>query len=47
MNQAEEQKMEHELDQKYIQLRHDYQQQQQQLLSLDEARKNKPKLWDE
>lgn len=47
MNQAEEQKMEHELDQKYIRLRHDYQQQQQQLVSLDEARKNKPKLWDE
>lgn len=47
MNQAEEQKMEHELDQKYIRLRHDYQQQQLQLVSLDEARKNKPKLWDE
>ena len=47
MDHAEEQKMEHELDAKYEQLRENYQQEQQQLLSLEEARKNKPKIWDE
>jgi 5-methyltetrahydrofolate--homocysteine methyltransferase len=30
---------------KYEQLRDNYQQQQQSLLSLEEARKNKPNLW--
>ena len=34
-----------ELDAKYEQLRDSYQQQQQELLSLEEARKNKPNLW--
>ncbi len=47
LDHEEEQKMEHELDQKYEQLREHYQQEQQQLLSLDEARKNKPKIWEE
>ena len=47
MDRDEEQKMEHELDEKYEQLRADYQQEQQQLLSLEEARKNKPKIWEE
>ncbi len=42
----EEQKMERELDEKYEQLREHYHQEQQQLLSLDEARKNKPKIWE-
>ncbi len=43
----EEQKMEHELDEKYEHLREHYQQEQQQLLSLEEARKRKPNLWKE
>jgi 5-methyltetrahydrofolate--homocysteine methyltransferase len=47
MDHAEELKMEHELDVKYEQLRENYHQEQQQLLSLEEARKNKPKIWDE
>ena len=47
MDRDEEQKMEHELDEKYEQLRADYQQEQQELLSLEEARKNKPKIWEE
>ncbi len=42
----EEQKIEHELGEKYEQLREHYQQEQQQLLSLEEARKNKPKIWE-
>ena len=42
---AEEQQVEHELDEKYEQLRMGYEQEQQQLLSLDEARKNKLKLF--
>ena len=46
MDRDEEQKMEHELDEKYEQLRESYQQEQQQLLSLEEARKNKPKIWE-
>ena len=41
----DEQQVERELDEKYEQLRHDYQQQQQELLSLEEARNNKPNLW--
>ena len=40
-----EQMIEQELDAKYEQLRDSYQQQQQELLSLEEARKNKPNLW--
>ena len=38
--------VEHELSEKYEQLRHDYQQEQRQPVSLEEARKNKPKLFD-
>lgn len=45
MNREQEQLIEQELDAKYEQLRDDYQQQQQELLSLEEARKNKPNLW--
>jgi 5-methyltetrahydrofolate--homocysteine methyltransferase len=41
----DEKQVERELDKKYEQLRHDYQQQQQELLSLEEARNNKPNLW--
>ena len=44
---ADEQLVEHELDEKYEQMRESYQQEQQQLLSLDEARKNKLKLFEE
>ncbi len=47
MNREEEQKMEYELDAKYEQLREHYSQEQQQLLSLEEARKRKPKIWEE
>jgi len=47
MNETEEKQMEQELDAKYEHLRESYQQEQQQLLSLDEARKNKPNLWEE
>jgi 5-methyltetrahydrofolate--homocysteine methyltransferase len=35
------------LESKYEQLRDNYQQQQQELLSLEEARKNKPNYWKE
>ena len=45
MNHEEEQKMEHELDKKYEQMRLDYEQEQQQLVSLEDARKNKPKIF--
>ena len=41
----DEKQVERELDEKYEQLRHDYQQQQQELLSLEEARNNKPNIW--
>ncbi len=44
---ADEKQVEHELDEKYEQLRAGYEQQQQQLLSLEEARKNKLKLFEE
>ena len=44
---ADEQNMEHELDEKYTRMRDDYNQEQQQLLSLDEARKKKLKLFEE
>lgn len=47
MNETEEKQMEQELDAKYEHLRETYQQEQQQLLSLEEARKNKPNLWEE
>ena len=38
--------VEHELSEKYEHLRQDYSQEQQQLVSLDEARRNKPKLFE-
>ena len=44
---ADEQNVEHELDEKYARMRDDYNQEQQQLLSLDEARKKKLKLFEE
>ena len=44
---TEEQAVERELDEKYEHLRVAYQQEQQQLLSLEEARRNKPNLWEE
>ena len=47
MDHQEEQHMEHELEEKYASLREHYQQEQQQLLSLEEARNNKPKIWEE
>ena len=47
LNREEERQMEKELDAKYEHLRKAYQQEQQQLLSLEEARKNKPRLWEE
>ncbi len=45
MNSEQERQIEQELDVKYAQLRDNYQKEQQQLLSLEEARKNKPDLW--
>ena len=45
MNKEEECKLEHELDDKYEHLRNEYNKEQEQLLSLDEARKNKLDLW--
>ena len=42
---ADEQAVEQELDVKYEHMRHDYQRGQEKLLSLEEARKNKPKLF--
>ena len=45
MNHEQEKLIEQELDAKYEKLRDNYQQQQQELLSLEESRKNKPNLW--
>ncbi|MBR1687442.1 MAG: methionine synthase [Prevotella sp.] len=47
LNEDEEPKLEQELDDKYEHLRDEYQSGQQQLVSLDEARKNKKQLWKE
>ncbi len=47
MNKEEEQQMEKELDAKYEHLREAYETEQQQLLSLEEARKKKPNLWED
>ena len=47
MNSQEEPLVEQELNRKYEQMRQDYRQEQQQLLTLDEARKQKPNLWNE
>ena len=46
MNKEEERQMEKELDAKYEHLRQAYETEQQQLLSLEEARKKKPNLWE-
>ena len=46
MNKTDEQQMEKELDARYEHLRESYKQEQQQLLSLEEARKNKPDFWE-
>ena len=43
---TEEETVERELDEKYEHLREEYQQEQQQLLSIEEARRNKPNLWE-
>ena len=40
---ADKEAVEHELDEKYQTLREEYQQEQAQIVSLEEARKNKPK----
>ena len=40
---ADKEAIEHELDEKYQTLREEYQQEQAQIVSLEEARKNKPK----
>ena len=40
---ADKESVEHELDEKYDTLRHEYQQEQAKIVSLEEARKNKPK----
>ena len=45
MNKDEEQKMEHELEQKYESMRDDYNQAQAPLLTIEEARKRKPELF--
>ena len=47
MNRDEERKMEQELGEKYEHLRENYENEQEQLLSLEEARNNKPNLWKE
>ena len=39
--------VEHQLDEKYAHLREEYQQEQAELLTLEQARKNKPNLWEE
>ena len=44
---ADEQTMEHELDERYEQLRNEYQQEQTRLLSIEEARNNKPHFFEE
>ena len=44
---SEENAVEHELDEKYASMREAYQQEQQQLLSLEEVRRNKPDLWNQ
>ena len=44
---SEEAAVEEELDKKYEHLRQEYQQEQQQLVSIEEARRNKLNLWEE
>jgi 5-methyltetrahydrofolate--homocysteine methyltransferase len=43
---SDESAVEQELEEKYAHLREEYQQEQTQLLSLEEARRNKPNLWE-
>lgn len=43
---TEEQTVEHELDERYEHLRNDYHQEQRRLLSIEEARKNKPNFFE-
>jgi len=43
----EEAAVEKELDEKYARLREEYSKEQQELLSIEQARKNKPKIWEE
>jgi 5-methyltetrahydrofolate--homocysteine methyltransferase len=45
MNRDEEQKLKRELGTKYENLREQYNQEQEQLQSIEEARKNKLNLW--
>jgi 5-methyltetrahydrofolate--homocysteine methyltransferase len=40
---TDKEQVEHELDKKYDTLREEYQHEQEQIVSLEEARKNKPK----
>jgi 5-methyltetrahydrofolate--homocysteine methyltransferase len=47
MNSKEEQKLEKELNEKYEQLRNDYRKEQEELLPIEEARKNKLNLFEE
>jgi 5-methyltetrahydrofolate--homocysteine methyltransferase len=47
LDKTEEQVMEHELDEKYEQLRAAYQQEQQKLLTIDEARRQKKDYFSE
>ena len=47
MNEQEERKLSKELDDQYNQLRREYNEEQEKLLSLDEARKNKLDIFNE
>ena len=47
MNEQEEKKLSKELDDQYDQLRREYNEEQEKLLSLDEARKNKLDIFNE
>ena len=46
MNADEEPLVEHELNEKYAELREEYRQEQEKLLSLNDARKNKLNLFE-
>ena len=43
----EKEQVEHDLDEKYDHLRKEYEEEQQQILSLEEARKNKPNIFEQ
>ena len=47
MNEQEEKKLSKELDDQYDQLRREYNEEQEKLLTLDEARKNKLDIFNE